>query len=825
MGSFAISRTFLRRCATFVVLAIIVSLSTPALAQQLALTGRVTDPQGAAVPDADIRVAREDAASTRSTTTGPTGEYRLGGLSAGVHVVEVVKPGFRRRAEVVTMGPGESRTLSIELEIAGVDDTVVVTAAGLPQVTQETSKAITIIEAEDIQARNQHALIDIVRFTPGVQVRNIGGPGQAASLRIRGLRPDAAAVLIDGMRFRDPSTLQADATSFLSTLNFITADRVEVLRGSGSSLYGTNAVGGVVNIVTAPGGGPLRGEGQVEGGSLGHVRARGSISGGALTDRLRYSAGLLQFNLLDGLDGNDANRSTGAQGLLHYDVSRTANVMLRVLGSSDRVQTNISPTASGIPAANIPQAIVVDARPVSPEQIERSNRGLPLVIGAATYIPGRDDPDSLRSSAFQTTALRFRHSGWSALSWQASYQRVHTRRTFTNGVLGVGFQPAADSLSYIVGNIDTVDARAFMAPASWLNLTAGYEFEREQYRDRQDNTFPGSARTQTQTRIAQHANAGFASAQLALLDRRLHVAVSGRAQGFSLSDPRLSALGTTSPYDGVGIVSPPRAITGDVSAAYFLSASDTKLRIHGGNAFRAPAMYERFGGGFSADPVTGIVAFTAYGDPRLEPDRYRTIDAGIDQYLFKSRAMLSVTAFYNQVTSLTAFNSAGGIRPETDPYHRTQGYLNSSGGFSRGVEIGIDARPTASLRLSAGYTYTRSETTQDVTVPGFFIVPGIFEHTATFVVTNRWGNRVDTTFDLFYGSETYGSLFAAGRARAFRYPGFTRAAAVAGYRIVNNARVPMRAYVHVDNLFDEAYYEVGWRALGRTVVGGVSFGY
>jgi len=305
----------------------------------------------------------------------------------------------------------------------------------------------------------------------------------------------------------------------------------------------------------------------------------------------------------------------------------------------------------------------------------------------------------------------------------------------------------------------------------------------------------------------------------------LHVAVSGRAQRFSLSNPRLTAVGTTSPYDGVEIVSPPRAITGDVSAAYFFSASETKVRIHGGNAFRAPALYERFGGGFSSDPVTGIVAFTAYGDPRLEPDRYRTIDAGVDQYLFKNRAMLSATAFYNQVTSLTAFNSAGGIRADTDPYRRTQGYLNSSGGFSRGVELGIDARPTSSLRVSGGYTYTRSETAQDITVPGFFIVPGVFEHMATFVVTNRWGDRVDTTFDLFYGSEAYGSFFAAGRPRAFLYPGFTKAAVVAGYRIVNDARVPVRAYVHVDNFFDQTYYEIGWRNLGRTAVAGLSVGF
>ena len=140
---------------------------------------------------------------------------------------------------------------------------------------------------------------------------------------------------------------------------------------------------------------------------------------------------------------------------------------------------------------------------------------------------------------------------------------------------------------------------------------------------------------------------------------------------------------------------------------------------------------ERFGGGFSTDPVTGRLLFTAFGDPRLEPDRYRTIDAGVDQYPFDGRVLVSATVFYNQVTSLTAFNSSGGIRPETDPFGRTQGYLNSSGGFSRGVEIAIDARPNSRVRLSGGYTYTRSETEDDITVPGFYIVPGVFGHMAT----------------------------------------------------------------------------------------------
>ena len=201
-------------------------------------------------------------------------------------------------------------------------------------------------------------------------------------------------------------------------------------------------------------------------------------------------------------------------------------------------------------------------------------------------------------------------------------------------------------------------------------------------------------RIQTETRIRQNAHAAFGSAQFSLVDRRLQLSISGRAQGFGVSKPELTAVGVRSPYDGVAVSAPPGALTGDVSAAYFLPASETKLRVHSGNAFRAPALYERYGGGFSTDPITDRLLFTAFGDPRLEPDRYQTIDAGIDQYLFGGPLLVSATVFYNNVSSLTAFNSSGGIRPDTDPFGRTQGYLNSSGGFSRGVEIAIEARPS-----------------------------------------------------------------------------------------------------------------------------------
>ena len=205
---------------------------------------------------------------------------------------------------------------------------------------------------------------------------------------------------------------------------------------------------------------------------------------------------------------------------------------------------------------------------------------------------------------------------------------------------------------------------------------------------------------------------------MTLLDRRLQVSISGRAQTFRLSTPQFSTVGVVNPYEGIDAGQPPSALTGDLSASYFVAASGTKIRAHVGNAYRAPALYERFGGGFFADPVTDVVIFSPFGDPRLAPDRYRSFDAGIDQFVWGDRVRVSATAFTIDAQSLTEFDFSGGIQPETDPFGRSFGYLNGAGGSSRGLELAADARPTRSLRIQGSYTYTDAETDTDIAVPG-----------------------------------------------------------------------------------------------------------
>ena len=155
----------------------------------------------------------------------------------------------------------------------------------------------------------------------GTPVSATGGTGAPTSLKTRGLRNEDTAILIDGQRLRDVAAPQGDATGLLSDLIFTNVDRLEVLRGSGSSLYGTNAIGGVVNILTDEGGGRTRGSLLTEGGSLGLFRGRAQVAGGINEDRVAYSVGVAHLNVAHGVDGDDAARNTSGQGRIRFQLT------------------------------------------------------------------------------------------------------------------------------------------------------------------------------------------------------------------------------------------------------------------------------------------------------------------------------------------------------------------------------------------------------------------------------------------------------------------------------------------------------------------------
>ena len=156
---------------------------------------------------------------------------------------------------------------------------VVVTPTRLPTPENQVGSSITVIPSEEIKRKQERTLPDALKDVPGLNVIQTGGAGGQTSVFLRGANANQTKVFIDGIDATDPAT---------GTFNFeyiLTwdIDRVEVVRGPQSGLYGADAIGGVVNIITKTGSGPPQFGGSIEGGSFGtfnqNAGVRGSLTG------------------------------------------------------------------------------------------------------------------------------------------------------------------------------------------------------------------------------------------------------------------------------------------------------------------------------------------------------------------------------------------------------------------------------------------------------------------------------------------------------------------------------------------------------------------
>jgi vitamin B12 transporter len=163
---------------------------------------------------------------------------------------------------------------------------VVVTANRLSAERIDVASSITLITADDIATKQAATLPDVLKDAPGLNLVRSGGPGGQASVFLRGTNSNHVKVLVDGIDVSDPSA-PTGAFDFGQTLTSDIA-RVEVLRGPQSGLYGSDAIGGVINVVTRQGDGPARFTAGLEGGSFDTFDQTGGVSGQA--GALHYAA-------------------------------------------------------------------------------------------------------------------------------------------------------------------------------------------------------------------------------------------------------------------------------------------------------------------------------------------------------------------------------------------------------------------------------------------------------------------------------------------------------------------------------------------------------
>ena len=774
------------------------------------IAGHVKDPQGANVPRATVTIHGRERTFSLATITDSSGAYGFEKLMPGEYLVETEAGGFASaKVQRVIVERGQTATLDIPLELSAVRSLVIVTAADTPQSVDEVSKASTVVDRQEIDERDESAISEALRTVPGIRVQQLGGPGSFTAIKTRGLRSEDTAVLIDGLRLRDAAATQGDASGLMENLIVTDVSRVEVLRGSGSSLYGSNAIGGVINIVTDEGGGPIHGNVLGEGGGLGFFRTRGQVAGGAHNNRIVYTGGISFLNFSKGLDREDEARNTSGQGRVLFRLAPTATLTARIYAASARLQLNNNPEGVG----TLPATGIIEAIPLPLSEQLRFEAGIPpaqLVVGPATFIPAANDPDSLRKSSFFDSALIFNQRPTESFGYTISYQRLATNRSIVNGPLGIGFQPVGgNTRSDFDARVHVLNAR-FDVRAGRVNfLTGGYEFESENFKN---PSFPVAPAPNSDVDVTQKSHTLFVQDQLRFLDDRLQISGAFRSQFFRLQSPVFTPV-ASAPYQGITFQSPPTAYTGDGSVAYLFRSSGTKMRGHVGNGYRAPSLFERFGTSFDTS-----FGYSVFGDPRLRPERSIAFDAGIDQTFDNNRWRASATYFYTELQRVIIFDFSGLIDFTTDPFGRFGGYLNTNGGIARGVELNVSATPTRTLNFSAAYTLTKAQQ-RTPQVPGTIRSVAIPDHQFSLVATQRLGRRVLVNFDFSASSDYIGAVFDPVNfaSRGYRFSGLAKADLGASYTVpLGRESRSLRLFGYVDNLLDREYFESGFRTPGRT---------
>lgn len=169
---------------------------------------------------------------------------------------------------------------------------MVVTATRDEVPMEQVGSSITVITAKQIEQQQKQTVADALRTVPGLDVVRSGGVGQNSSIFMRGADSRHTLILIDGVELNDPSTTGGEYNfGFLTTDNI---ERIEVLRGPQSTLYGSQAMGGVINIITKRGAGQLNGFVSAEGGSLYTAKESAGVSGS--TDLFNYALTLSRLD-------------------------------------------------------------------------------------------------------------------------------------------------------------------------------------------------------------------------------------------------------------------------------------------------------------------------------------------------------------------------------------------------------------------------------------------------------------------------------------------------------------------------------------------------
>lgn len=626
------------------------AFSSAALSSPASIQGRVVDPDSRPVRGAEVLIVC-DATVESTADTDRDGRFTVAApaASGGRCDLEVSADGFSAAAlPVGGTGAAESQDVgTIHLQISAVSESVVVSAAQVDQPLSITPSAVTIITSEQLRAKQITTVADALREVPGLTVASNGTAGAVTSVFPRGGDSDYSLVLVDGI----------EANTFGGAFDFAhlstdDIDHIEVVRGPQSAIYGSNAIGSVINIVTRDGG-PIRGSAAVE---FNPDRVNRTVpSSGSAFD---------ESHLTTSTSGSRGPFFWGG-GIERYNSSGLDDSIDAAGQTVDN--DDYTRTGGGVDGGwHGPRDTTLRGE----VRIEHDDRGIPGAFGSNPIgaYPGID----LISREHDRRALG------SIGGTLPTFGRLHTTALITLNALTSDFAspygPSTATSHRWTARIQT-DAHV----RKGLDATGGVEVQGERatstyITDDAQNQIPvtrtitgifGEARWQPTARV--YATGG----------ARVEDIRRGPLAGFSdPSNPR-------PPFDENTVLSlNPRG-----AAGWFVRpqpGSSTRVRAAAGTGIRPPDSLE--------------IAFT--DNPGLKPERSQSVEAGVDQLFASGHGAIEATAFRNDFNDLIiatgSFTSSSRYRTD-----------NISNARAEGIELGTNARARAAGAIfDANLTYT-----------------------------------------------------------------------------------------------------------------------
>jgi vitamin B12 transporter len=292
------------------------------------LSGTLTDPSGASVAAARVSAQLIGSANANpiSTESANDGSYALTFPSGRYHIV-VAKDSFLTKESDVTVQSGETLTLNLRLELAPMSSSVIVTGQVAPTIQEQSSAPSAILTSEQISQRQAVTLPDLLYTQAGISIARTGPIGGLTTLFLDGGNSNYTKVFIDGTPANEPG-----GNFDFSNLSLDNIDKVEVVHGAESTLYGSDAVSGVIQLFSHRGTTEIPSfEIYSDGGNLAYGRGGGQVSGAV--GKFDYS-GAGSYLSTDGQGPNDAFINRTFAGNFGYSFSDTDQLRLTVRSNS-----------------------------------------------------------------------------------------------------------------------------------------------------------------------------------------------------------------------------------------------------------------------------------------------------------------------------------------------------------------------------------------------------------------------------------------------------------------------------------------------------------